>query len=51
MNYVLEEGNMMRSVAVGMFNCTKGQYEAYARAVVWPGNTTKVPSDYFSGEL
>ena len=51
MNYVLEEGNMTSSVAVGMFNCTKGQYEAYARAVVWPGNTTEVPADYFSGEL
>ena len=51
MNYVLEEGNVMRSVAVGMFNCTKGQYEAYERVVVWPGNTTETPADYFSGEL
>ena len=50
MNYVLKEGDMTHSVAVGMYNSTEGQYEAYARAVVWPGNTMEVPLDYFSGD-
>ena len=56
MNYILKEGNMLKdddvmsSVAVGMLKSTKGQYEVYERAVVWPGNTTEVPADYFSGE-
>ena len=49
MNYVLEEGDVISTVAVGMFNSTKGQYEAYERAVVWPGNMMEVPVDYFSG--
>ena len=51
MNYVLEEGSVTSCVAVGIFNSTQGQYKAYERAVVWPGNTTEVPADYFSGEL
>ena len=51
MNYVLEAGNATSSVAVGMFNSTLGQYKAYERAVVWPGNTLKVPADYSLGEL
>ena len=50
MNYVLEEGDVMSSVAVGMFNSTTGQYKAYERAVVWPGKTMEVPVD-FSGEF
>ena len=36
MNYVLKEGNVMSSVAVGMFSAGQ-KYEAYERAVVWPG--------------
>ena len=51
MNYVLEEGDVMRSVVVGMFNSTNGQYEAYKQAVVWPGSTKEVPADYSSGEF
>ena len=51
MNFVIEAGNVMRSVAVGMFNSTEGQYEAYERVVVWPGKTTEIPADYISGEL
>ena len=51
MNYVLEGGNMTRSVAVGIFNSTAGQYEVYERVLVWPGNTLEVPADYFSGKL
>ena len=52
MNYVLEEGGVMRSVAVGMFNSTIWQYKAYERTVVWPGrgSTTEVPADYISGD-
>ena len=50
MNYVQGEGDVMISVAVGMFNSTQGHYRAYARQVVWPGNTLEVPTDYFSGE-
>ena len=49
MNYVLEEGDVMNSVAVGLYNSTLGQYEAYERAVVWPGRTKEVPTDYSSG--
>ena len=51
MNYVLQAGNVMGSVAVGMFNSTLRQYKAYEQTVVWPGNTTEIPADYFSGEL
>ena len=46
MNYVLKEGDVMSSVAVGIFNCTQRQYKAYERAVVWPGSTKDVPVDY-----
>ena len=48
MNYVLEANGTLGSVLVGVYNCTLEQYEAY-KAVVWPGNTTEVPADYFSG--
>ena len=48
MNYVVEEEGEMDRVAVGMYN---KQYVPYERAVVWPGGTTKVPLDYFSGAL
>ena len=47
MNYVLEEGNVMRSVAVGGY--TQQQYSAHERSVVWPGGRTEVPADYISG--
>ena len=50
MNYVQEEGNVMSSVGVGVFDSTLGQYRAYEQAVVWPGKTMEVPLDYFSGE-
>ena len=49
-NYVLEEGNVMRSLAVGVFDSMSRQYRAYERAVVWPGKTVEVPADYFLGE-
>ena len=52
MNYVLEAGDAMSSVAVGLYNSSQGQYKAYKRAVVWPGeNSTEVPADYLSGTL
>ena len=50
MNFVVKAGDVMRNVAVGMFNSTLEQYKAYDRTVVWPGGTTEVPADYFSGE-
>ena len=50
MNYVLKEGGVMSSVAVGMFDSVVQQYTAYERPVVWPGNTMEVPTDYVSGE-
>ena len=50
MNYVLDAGSVIRSVPVGMFDSTLGQYKAYERTVVWPGKTMEVPPDYFSGE-
>ena len=45
-NYVLEAGDAMSSVAVGIYDShsTEQQYRAYERAVVWPGNSTKVPT-------
>ena len=49
-NYALETGDVIRSVAVGTFNSTLKQYRAYERPVIWPGNTLEVPADYFSGE-
>ena len=51
MNYVMEQGDAMSSVAVGMFNSSEGHYVAYERAVMWPGNTSEVPADYSSGAL
>ena len=54
MNFVLEPASgakVLRSVAVGVFNSTLGQYKAYERIVVWPGGTTEVPADYaFQGD-
>jgi ABC-type branched-subunit amino acid transport system substrate-binding protein len=50
MNYVLEVGDVMGSVAVGIFNSTLREYKVYERAVVWPGSTMEAPADYFSGE-
>ena len=50
MNCVLEAGNVMRSVAVGVFDNTRQQYRTYERAVVWPGKRVEAPVDYFSGE-
>ena len=49
LNYVLEAGDVMRSVAVGVYDCEVRQYRAYERVVLWPGNTTNTPADYFSG--
>jgi hypothetical protein len=49
MNYVLDAGDVMRSVAVGLYNSTVQQYEAYERETVWPGNTIEVPADRCSG--
>ena len=51
MNYVLEEGDVTHGVAVGIFNSTEGQYEAYEQAVVWPDNSTSVPRDYVPGYI
>ena len=45
MNYLSE----VKSVAVGMY--IMGQYKATKTGVLWPGGTTTVPADYFSGEL
>ena len=51
MNYVVEADGRVESMPVGLYNSTRKEYLAYERAVVWPGSTTKVPADYFSGEL
>ena len=50
MNYVLEEGDAIRSVPIGIFNSTLQQYRTYQQPMIWPGNSTDVPNDYFSGE-
>ena len=41
-NYVDADGQM-GSVRVGLYDSILQQYRAYEQAVVWPGNTTKVP--------
>jgi ABC-type branched-subunit amino acid transport system substrate-binding protein len=46
MSYVLQPGDVMRSVAVGVYMGAEQQYREYGEAVVWPGGTTEVPSDY-----
>ena len=51
MNYVVGPSDVMSIVAVGLYNSSARHYRAYERPVVWPGNTTEVPADYFSGEL
>ena len=50
MNYVLESSGKMSSVAVGKYDSELQQYQKYERAVVWPGNTSEVPPDFFTGE-
>ena len=50
MNYNVKAGDVMGSVAVGVFDATLTEYKAYKQVVVWPGNTVEVPADYFSGE-
>ena len=49
MNYVLEGAARISSVPVGMYDAVKRQYRAYERTIMWPGNTAKVPADFFSG--
>ena len=49
MNYVLEAGGVVSSVAVGVFNATLQEYSAYERAVIWPGSRMEVPVDHSSG--
>ena len=44
-NYVFA-GDSMASVPVGFYNGTTQRYNSDA-AVVWPGNSTDVPVDYF----
>ena len=45
MNYVLRVDGVMSSVPVGVYDSEVGQYEAYDRAVMWPGSTEDVPAD------
>ena len=51
MNYVLREGGAIESVPVGLYNSTTQEFLAYERAVVWPGNSSEIPADFFSGVL
>ena len=51
MNYVVEAGDVLSSVAVGIFDATLKEYKAYEQALVWPGNTKDVPVDFVSGAL
>ena len=50
MNYVLEEGDVIRSVAVGIWDSVQSQYNAYEQPVLWPGGMTTVPGDFFLSE-
>ena len=45
-NYVLEMGSV-RSLTVGIFNSTLHKFIASNRTIIWPGNTSAVPKDYF----
>ena len=47
LNYVVDGNGGMGSVSVGVYNTTALQYTA-KHAVVWPGNTSKTPIDYYS---
>ena len=51
MSYVVDARRVMSSVAVGIFNSAQGQYQAYMQLLVWPGETNKVPADYFAGDF
>ena len=51
MNYVMEANGAVGSVPVGVYSTITGQYTAYKRAVVWPGNSTDVPLDHVSGSI
>ena len=50
-NYLLDADGAMVRVPVGMYSSKAKQYRAYDQAVVWPGGTTEVPTDYVSGAL
>ena len=50
-NYILKADGVMGSVPVGSYNEALQQYRAYGEAVVWPGGSTEVPVDYFSGVI
>ena len=49
MNYVVAADGGVGCVPVGFYSSDEQRYTAYARAVIWPGNTTNVPVDYSSG--
>ena len=51
MNYVAKVDGGISSVPVGMYDHKLQQYRAYEQAVRWPGNSTEVPADYFSGAI
>ena len=50
MNYVMRADGVMSSMPVGVYNSEVRQYEAYDRAVMWPGSTEEVPEDWISAE-
>ena len=50
MNYVVVGGGI-ENMPAGLYNSTTQEYLAYERAVVWPGSTIEVPTDYSSGGL
>ena len=49
MNYVVGVDGALCSVLVGIHDSLTERFMPNERLVVWPGNTTEVPADYFSG--
>ena len=45
-NYVLGQDDVMRSLAVGVYNQSHQEYTALDRLVIWPGNRTEIPADF-----
>jgi hypothetical protein len=49
-NYKLEAGKLV-SVPVGIYNSTLDTYLPHSTAIIWPGGTSTVPTDFVEGEL
>ena len=46
MNYVVGANNVLRTERVGVYDSATKKYTPSERKVIWPGNSTKVPTDW-----